>query len=105
MVIFIVLCMFLGIYLDNRLGTGYNFSLLMTIVGMGVGGWWTYRRIIKNSVKMDKEEEEDEEEENENRESTSAETEDSTGTEHFASHTSNNLNKTDGENGRNPEEE
>jgi len=99
MVIFIVLCMLFGIYLDNRFGTGYNFSLLMTIVGMGVGGWWTYRRIIKNAA-IDEEEDEDE-----SGESAPEEKEDSPGTEHFASHTSNYLNKTDGENGRNPEEE
>ncbi len=54
MVIFTVLCMYLGLYLDKLLNTGYNFSLAFTIFGMGAGGWWSYRRVIKNALEDDK---------------------------------------------------
>lgn len=88
--------MFLGLYLDDRLGTGHNFALLMTIVGMGVGGWWTYRRIIKNTLA-------DEEDDDESNESTSPESRKSNLS---ASPTVGgpNKHKTDGENEKNPEE-
>ena len=59
MVIFIIVCMYLGIFLDSKLGTGANITLLMTLMGMGVGGWWTYRRIMVNTL-----DDEDSEEEN-----------------------------------------
>lgn len=55
MVIFTILCMYLGIYLDKLLNTGYNFSLAFTIFGMGAGGWWAYRRAIKNALEDEKE--------------------------------------------------
>lgn len=58
MVIFIIVCMYLGIYLDSQLGTGVNLTLLMTIIGMGVGGWWTYRRIMVNTLDDENSEEE-----------------------------------------------
>jgi len=56
-IIFTIICMFLGIYLDKKLGTGANFSLGLTIIGMGIGGWWSYRRIIKNALEVDEIEE------------------------------------------------
>lgn len=55
MVIFTIICMYLGIYLDKILNTGYNFSLAFTIFGMGAGGWWSYRRAIKNALEDDNE--------------------------------------------------
>ncbi|MCD4784295.1 MAG: AtpZ/AtpI family protein [Candidatus Eremiobacteraeota bacterium] len=96
MVIFIVLCMFLGLYLDDRLGTGHNLALLMTVVGMGVGGWWTYRRIIKNTL--------EDEEDDESNESTSTKKTFPLKSGLEAPPTLDDLNKTDGENEKYSEE-
>ena len=56
MVIFTIMCMYFGMYLDRTYNTGGNFALAMTLFGMIFGGWWTYRRIIKNAIEVDKKE-------------------------------------------------
>ncbi|MCE1248451.1 MAG: AtpZ/AtpI family protein [Firmicutes bacterium] len=47
MVVFTFLCLYAGLYLDRKFGTGYNFSLIMTIAGMVAGAMWTYARILR----------------------------------------------------------
>lgn len=53
LVVFTVLCMFVGMHLDKKLGTGSNLALLFTVAGMIIGSWWTYRRILKNALEVD----------------------------------------------------
>ena len=54
MVLFTLFCLQIGLYLDRKLGTGYNFSLIMTVAGMAVGAVWTYMRIIRITMNNDK---------------------------------------------------
>jgi len=46
--------MYLGIYLDEKLGTGFVFALLLTLLGMFLGGWWTYYTVTKFLKKEEK---------------------------------------------------
>jgi hypothetical protein len=54
MVIFTMICLCLGVYLDKKMGTGYTYSLIMTVAGMAAGGIWTYSRLIRITVNNDK---------------------------------------------------
>lgn len=39
----------LGLWLDHRLGTTPLLTIVGTFVGMGLGGFWLYQRLIRPS--------------------------------------------------------
>ena len=48
MVICIIGCIFLGIFLDNRLGTGRVFMFIFLALGVASAFWSAYKMIMKS---------------------------------------------------------
>lgn len=42
-------CVFLGVWIDGRLGTMPLFTVTGTLLGMAVGGFWMYQRLRRQS--------------------------------------------------------
>lgn len=50
MVSSVVICLFIGLYLDNKLGTNGVFITIFILLGILAGFWNDYRLIVKSNL-------------------------------------------------------